>query len=1108
MDFMILDLLCYDALPKAIDVSSKYWGPSSDDTLATAETQKSIKGPSLVVFGRQASGESVCARINGYKPWTRFMFKGPTTSVTTQGLIQFLTNYIMSSVSYLKRNEIVVTSEMLPQFYGFVGSKSGQPVQWPCFKVYLPTFAMVSKLEFAAKRSTPLNWYLTDSMSTPVLKATNELGLCMSNWITLSKFDTALSNRISTCNVELETCVEFVRPLDKVTIAPIKILSFDAEMYSHDNGFPSVLHGDHTIAICCTLKVYGQSHLKRTAFVLWTSKEPLRCSTPDLQIHYFNSTLDLLEGFRDYIVEEDPDIFTGWNIYGFDMPFLWDEYNSLHLQSKLRGSEALRKQLVQLVKPSSQFLTCKELLQLAKTKNKHVQLTTLTQRQKLSLDSAENLEEHVAGPLRSNLRNVLCMPPEDSFGGPEDLKTIKLHVAACPTERVSQLFQQVMCKERHSGIQRFQYIGRFVGERSILEEKRMSSSAKGDNCYNFWSGRTCLDLMQIIKDDKKLDDNTLKFTAQTYLDPEYGKIDMSPAEIFSAYRTLNATQMALMLDYCARDADIPILLIEKLSYVPIWIEMSRVSYTSLHSVLNGGQQRKVYNLISHFVHNSHALNVSNSEWPDTAVDLLHDDATTSGASAAKKSKSDYQGATVIEPIVGFYTEPISTLDFESLYPSIMIHFNLCPSVYVATSRLKDTLESMDPCNESNLEIHTIDHIDQSSGALFQKQYGFVKHIEGVVPRLLQHLLKARKIAKKAMALSTDSFEQNVQNGRQLALKISCNSVYGFFGVSAHKALMSCKPVAAVTTLKGRAFIEASKTFVETTYPGSKVVYGDTDSVMILWKTLDNNSVSIPKSYALAEEASAAITDLLRAGLVHGATKPLLDTAQSAVTLANEKVYCPYLLIQKKNYAGLKYTIKAKHRPDTLQDFDSCVDMKGIDAVRRDRSKLVKTLSENVLDALLVQKSLDLAISKVQSILDSVVNNEAPIEWFVLSKSLKSIYKTENQPHVQARKRMIARSDQDVPEIGTRMPYVIVRAKKSGVPLYEHTEHPDYVKKAKLRICAKYYLENAQDVIARLLGPTGQGQAIAKMFSKAIHDADHKASGNTTLFQFFKKVKPN
>ncbi|KAF4805427.1 DNA polymerase delta catalytic subunit-like [Turdus rufiventris] len=38
---------------------------------------------------------------------------------------------------------------------------------------------------------------------------------------------------------------------------------------------------------------------------------------------------------------------------------------------------------------------------------------------------------------------------------------------------------------------------------------------------------------------------------------------------------------------------------------------------------------------------------------------------------------DFEGATVIEPLKGYYDSPIATLDFSSLYPSIMIAHNLC-----------------------------------------------------------------------------------------------------------------------------------------------------------------------------------------------------------------------------------------------------------------------------------------------------------------------------------------------------------------------------------------------------------------------------------------------
>jgi DNA polymerase delta subunit 1 len=42
----------------------------------------------------------------------------------------------------------------------------------------------------------------------------------------------------------------------------------------------------------------------------------------------------------------------------------------------------------------------------------------------------------------------------------------------------------------------------------------------------------------------------------------------------------------------------------------------------------------------------------------------------------------YTGATVIEPIRDYYIDPVATLDFASLYPSIMMAHNLCYSTLV------------------------------------------------------------------------------------------------------------------------------------------------------------------------------------------------------------------------------------------------------------------------------------------------------------------------------------------------------------------------------------------------------------------------------------------
>merc|ERR1719401_2714778 len=108
---------------------------------------------------------------------------------------------------------------------------------------------------------------------------------------------------------------------------------------------------------------------------------------------------------------------------------------------------------------------------------------------------------------------------------------------------------------------------------------------------------------------------------------------------------------------------------------------------------------------------------------------------------------------------------------------------------------------------------------------------------GLLPMILEELLAARKKAKRAMAEAEDPLTKSVLNGRQLALKISANSVYGFTGATV--GVLPCLEISSTVTAFGRSMIDHTKNMVEAHYTikngyahDSLVVYGDTDSVMV------------------------------------------------------------------------------------------------------------------------------------------------------------------------------------------------------------------------------------------------------------------------------------
>ena len=141
---------------------------------------------------------------------------------------------------------------------------------------------------------------------------------------------------------------------------------------------------------------------------------------------------------------------------------------------------------------------------------------------------------------------------------------------------------------------------------------------------------------------------------------------------------------------------------------------------------------------------------------------------------------------MLEPKKGYYTDPIATLDFSSLYPSIMMAHNLCYSTLVHPSQVCVCVcvcVSLRQCTDIGVVCQVKDlpessYVRTPTGDVFVKSS--VK--AGLLPEILEELLAARKRAKADMKKAKDPLTRDVLNGRQLALKISANSVYGFTGL--------------------------------------------------------------------------------------------------------------------------------------------------------------------------------------------------------------------------------------------------------------------------------------------------------------------------------------
>lgn len=380
---------------------------------------------------------------------------------------------------------------------------------------------------------------------------------------------------------------------------------------------------------------------------------------------------------------------------------------------------------------------------------------------------------------------------------------------------------------RKAVLSSFAQWGRVRNSRAKMKDTTFQSAAYGkrNNVETTIEGRVIFDMLPYMQRNYKLSSYSLNSVCAEYLGQQKEDVHHS---IISDLQNGSDEDRHRLAVYCLKDALLPQRLMDKLSVLVNYVEMARVTGVPVSFLISRGQQIKVFSMILRKCRKENLL------------------VPTLRKSGAMGDDATYEGATVLEPIKKYYQEPIATLDFASLYPSIMQAYNLCYSTLVNPS----DVSKLDPSMYKKSE----------NGHVFV--HSSVK--KGILPTILAELLSARKRAKKDMKNAPNEFERAVQNGRQLALKVSANSVYGFTGATVGQ--LPCVPIASSVTSYGRLLLEKTKAFVEEKYTkangydhDAQVVYGDTDSVMVKFgpKTV---AEAFPLAIEAAEKASEIFPD--------------------------------------------------------------------------------------------------------------------------------------------------------------------------------------------------------------------------------------------------------
>lgn len=518
----------------------------------------------------------------------------------------------------------------------------------------------------------------------------------------------------------------------------------------------------------------------------------------------------------------------------------------------------------------------------------------------------------------------------------------------------------------------------------------------GTNTEVMVAGRIIIDTLQIIRRTYSLDQYTLKNVSDKLLHIQ--KLDV-PASKMREYWLDNGQKFIDFIKYSRRDSVLGLHLLTDLGLLRKNIALSVASGLLLQNIVRGGQTQMLeFMILKRFNRSNRVVNMK----PDISGD----------------HESEFEGAYVSVPKKALCENLILT-DMQSLYPSIIIRYNLCPSTLISEEESK--------------------YIISPDGTKFTTEK------RGILPEMLDELLKKRLETKQLMKKSTNEDERNILDSIQYSYKILLNSAYGLCGYPRSRTF--ARSVASSVTAYGRETIKGVRNSIENIKNleindkkfNFEVIYTDTDSAYVEVKCNEK-------------------FDPNEADLVGNEVAKIVSSPMSYPMKLNYEGYASRaLFLTKKRYA-MNMTTKQNN------EIKYKIKVKGIEVVRRDWCKLVGETMSKILSTILIDGDVQSAWQHSNKVLNDVLllkdirTNKDLAEKLVLSRKIGNLASYKNvQPHVTVYNKIVSRGEQP-PGLGDRIAYMALPgALKDGISL--NVDTPDHILETDGRIDNHWYVEN-------------------------------------------------
>ena len=766
--------------------------------------------------------------------------------------------------------------------------------------------------------------------------------------------------------------------------------------------FPLV-EGDKVTFIGSTFTRFGEdkSYLNHS-IVLDTCDE-----IQNAEIESYKTEREVLLAWTKLIQRENPDIIIGYNIFGFDYIFMFERAKETHCVMDFLQMSRNRGELCGNVDYETNEVKIEE-SSIVIASGQH-DLHYIKMAGRLQIDLYNYFRRSV------NLEQYKLDYVSGYFIG-DGVNKVE------PIENVSKNQTRIHSKNL-DGLREHDFV--------CFEEIEHTTDKYNDG--------EKFEVMELNRSEKYFVINgNVVFRENKHIRWCMAKDDVTPQDIFRLTGQ-GPSERAIVAKYCIQDCNLVYELLKKIDIITEFVEMSKLCSVPINFLVMRGQGIKLTSFIA-----------KKCREKNTLMPVIE----------KAEGEDGYEGAIVLEPKCNLYLDdPVACVDYSSLYPSSMISENLCHSSKVWTKEydlegnlIRETgderYDNLDDYEYVDVTYDTFKYVRKTPKAAATKvktgtkQCRFAQYPDGdkaIMPAVLSELLAARKATKKLKAKETNAFMANVYDKRQLSIKLTANSLYGQTGA---KTSTFYEPdVAASTTATGRKLLTYAKRVIEEVYgdtvmeskvfggkvkSNAKYIYGDTDSVFFCFyfTQLDGTPIkgqlALEMTIELAQEVGEVATKFLK--------KPH--------DLEYEKTFLPFCLLSKKRYVGILHEFDPKKGKRKSM---------GIVLKRRDNAPIVKDVYGGIIDILMKDKNIEMAIKYLQECLQNIVDEQYGMEKLIITKSLRSTYKNPDQiAHKVLADRIAKRDPGNKPKSGDRIPYVYIVNPDKKAKQGEKIELPSYI----------------------------------------------------------------